>query len=79
MRPMVPEMSLIATTDSCVADCMLAIWLPSVFLGVVANRATEVPAIARKLDARAALARSVAHRAASKPAWSTPIPRSRRR
>ncbi len=37
--------------------CMLAIWLPSVFLGVVANRAVDVPAIASKLEARAALAR----------------------
>jgi SSS family solute:Na+ symporter len=36
--------------------CMLAIWLPSVFLGVIANRAVEVPAIAAKLDARATLA-----------------------
>jgi SSS family solute:Na+ symporter len=36
--------------------CMLAIWLPSVFLGVVANRAVGVPAIADKLEARAALA-----------------------
>jgi solute:Na+ symporter, SSS family len=36
--------------------CMLAIWLPSVFLGVMANRATDVPAIASKLEARAALA-----------------------
>jgi SSS family solute:Na+ symporter len=36
--------------------CMLAIWLPSVFLGVVANRATDVPAIQAKLEARAALA-----------------------
>ena len=36
--------------------CMLAIWLPSVFLGVMANRATDVPAIAQKLTARAALA-----------------------
>jgi len=35
---------------------ILAIWLPSVFLGVVANRATDVPAIAAKLDARATLA-----------------------
>ena len=33
--------------------CMLLIWLPSVFLGVVANRATRVPAIAAKLEARA--------------------------
>lgn len=36
--------------------CMLAIWLPSVFLGVVANQATGLPAIASKLEARAALA-----------------------
>ena len=32
--------------------CLLAIWLPATFLGLVANRATEVPAIARKLEAR---------------------------
>ncbi len=32
--------------------CMLAIWLPAVFLGVTANRATEVPAIQAKLEAR---------------------------
>ena len=36
--------------------CMLAIWLPSVFLGVVANQARDVPAIASKLEARAELA-----------------------
>ncbi len=36
--------------------CMLAIWLPSVFLGVVANRALDVPAIKAKLEARATLA-----------------------
>ena len=36
--------------------CMLAIWLPSVFLGVVANRAVDVPAISTKLEARATLA-----------------------
>ena len=36
--------------------CMLAIWLPCVFLGVAANRATEVPAIAAKLEARQTLA-----------------------
>jgi SSS family solute:Na+ symporter len=36
--------------------CMLAIWLPSVFLGVVANNATSVPAIAAKIEARAAIA-----------------------
>jgi SSS family solute:Na+ symporter len=38
--------------------CMMAIWLPSVFLGVMANRATDVPAIASKLEARATLATS---------------------
>jgi len=36
--------------------CMLAIWLPAVFLGVAANRAVEVPAIRAKLEARRALA-----------------------
>ena len=35
--------------------CMLAIWLPSVFLGVVANQATTVPTIQAKLEARATL------------------------
>ena len=34
---------------------MLFIWLPSVFLGVVANQATAVPAIQTKLEARAQL------------------------
>jgi SSS family solute:Na+ symporter len=36
--------------------CMLAIWLPSVFLGVVANKAIDLPSIRTKLEARAALA-----------------------
>ena len=36
--------------------CMLAIWLPAVFLGVTANRATHVPAIQAKLEAREILA-----------------------
>ena len=36
--------------------CMLLIWLPSVFLGVVANQARAVPAIESKLEARAQLA-----------------------
>jgi SSS family solute:Na+ symporter len=36
--------------------CMLAIWLPAVFLGVAANRATEVPAIRAKIEARQTLA-----------------------
>jgi len=35
--------------------CMLAIWLPSVFLGVVANKASDVPAIKAKVEARATL------------------------
>ncbi len=36
--------------------CLLAIWLPCVLLGVVANRATEIPEIGARLEARAALA-----------------------
>jgi SSS family solute:Na+ symporter len=36
--------------------CILAIWLPCVFLGVTANALRDVPRIAQKLDARAALA-----------------------
>ncbi len=36
--------------------CMLFIWLPSVFLGVVANQARALPAIESKLEARAQLA-----------------------
>jgi len=36
--------------------CMLLIWLPSVFLGIIANQATDVPAIQTKLEARAQLA-----------------------
>jgi SSS family solute:Na+ symporter len=35
--------------------CMLLIWLPSVFLGVAANAARNVPAISAKLDARSTL------------------------
>jgi solute:Na+ symporter, SSS family len=35
--------------------CILAIWLPCVFLGVAANAMTEAPRIAAKLDARQAL------------------------
>jgi len=35
--------------------CIAAIWLPCVFLGVMANRATDVPAIQEKLDARETL------------------------
>jgi SSS family solute:Na+ symporter len=40
--------------------CMLLIWLPSVFLGVIANQATAVPAIQSKLEARAQLAQPAA-------------------
>ena len=36
--------------------CMILIWLPSVFLGVVANRAISIPSIDAKLEARATLA-----------------------
>jgi SSS family solute:Na+ symporter len=36
--------------------CMLAIWLPSVFLGVAANKAVDVPSIRSKVEARATLA-----------------------
>jgi SSS family solute:Na+ symporter len=36
--------------------CILAIWLPCVFLGVAANSLGEVPRIAQKLEARQALA-----------------------
>jgi SSS family solute:Na+ symporter len=36
--------------------CMLAIWLPAVFMGLAANRAVEVPAIRVKLEARQTLA-----------------------
>ena len=40
--------------------CMIAIWLPAVFLGVTANRAVEVPAIRAKLEARSTLATQAA-------------------
>jgi len=36
--------------------CLLAIWLPCVFLGVAANSLRDVPQVAQKLEARAALA-----------------------
>jgi solute:Na+ symporter, SSS family len=36
--------------------CMLAIWLPSVFLGLVANKAVDLPSIRTKVEARATLA-----------------------
>jgi SSS family solute:Na+ symporter len=36
--------------------CLLLLWLPCVFLGVMANRATDVPRIQDKLEARRTLA-----------------------
>ena len=45
--------------------CMLLIWLPSVFLGVVANQATAVPSIHSKREARAQLAAPGATRSAA--------------
>ena len=35
--------------------CIMAIWLPCVFLGVMANRATDVPQIREKIEARRVL------------------------
>lgn len=35
--------------------CILIIWLPSVFLGVMANKATDIPAIKAKVEARQTL------------------------
>ena len=36
--------------------CILALWLPCVFLGVMANRTSDVPEIKQKIEARATLA-----------------------
>jgi SSS family solute:Na+ symporter len=36
--------------------CIMLIWLPSVFLGVMANRVTDVPKIQEKIEARRTLA-----------------------
>jgi SSS family solute:Na+ symporter len=36
--------------------CILAIWLPCVFLGLMANRATDIPQIREKVEARRTLA-----------------------
>lgn len=36
--------------------CMLALWMPCVFLGTVANRMTDVPQIQQKIEARRSLA-----------------------
>ncbi len=40
--------------------CMIAIWLPCVFLGVAANRVTEAPQIQAKIEARRLLATQAA-------------------
>jgi SSS family solute:Na+ symporter len=40
--------------------CIAAIWLPCVFLGVMANGATDLPAIQAKIEARSVLAASAA-------------------
>lgn len=40
--------------------CIAAIWLPCVYLGVMANRATDVPEIQEKLEARRTLASEAA-------------------
>lgn len=50
------RMSQFKTTAIFYPLCLLAIWLPSVYLGVAANRATEIPAIQQKIEARTALA-----------------------
>src|SRR5258708_16283700 len=36
--------------------CMLALWMPCVFLGVMANRMNDVPQIQQKIEARRSLA-----------------------
>ena len=56
--------------------CMLAIWLPSVFLGLSANAAREVPAIEAKLEARAEIASAGPTLAAGR---ARPAPRAGRR
>ncbi len=38
--------------------CILAVWVPSVYLGVAANGATDVPEIQRKIEARTELAQA---------------------
>jgi SSS family solute:Na+ symporter len=40
--------------------CIALVWLPCVFLGVMANRATDVPEIQQKLEARRTLAAETA-------------------
>jgi SSS family solute:Na+ symporter len=36
--------------------CLMAVWLPSVFLGVMANRVTDIPELKAKVEARTVLA-----------------------
>ena len=36
--------------------CIVALWVPCVFLGVMANRMTDVPQIQQKIEARRTLA-----------------------
>jgi len=54
------KMSQFRTTMVVYPLCILAVWLPSVYLGVVANGATDVPQIREKVEARATLANPVA-------------------
>ena len=50
------KMSQFAKTVIFYPVCILAIWLPCVFLGVMANRAQDVPQIKEKIEARRTLA-----------------------
>ncbi len=50
------RMAQFKRTVICYPLCILAIWLPCVFLGVAANSLRDVPRIEQKLEARAALA-----------------------
>ena len=50
------RMSQFAKTVIFYPVCILAIWLPCVFLGVMANRAQDVPQIKEKIEARRTLA-----------------------
>ena len=59
--------------------CILAIWLPCVFLGVAANAMPDVPRIASKLEARAELAAAPASMPAGPARRDAPAGRGRRR
>jgi SSS family solute:Na+ symporter len=41
--------------------CLMAVWIPSVFLGVMANRVSDVPDLEAKIEARRTLATEGAH------------------